>query len=410
MSADGSLAPTATARFSKKREAIIAAATDLLNQNGVKGMTLAEVAERVGLITTSVTYYFKRKDELAGACFQAGIRRLRALVTEAAEAETASDRVRRLLELYLTLRARIGAGEAPPIPVFSDIRALSAPILRPTAIAYGDLFRQVRRLFAAPGAAVLSRGQATARAQILLEQVHWLEAWLPRYAPAQYPHVAARMHDILANGLATPGDAWRPSPLPSLSAPVDPAAPTEAFLLAATRLINQRGYHGASVEAISAALGVTKGSFYHHHNAKDDVVSLCFERSFETVRRAQAASAALSGDAWTRLTSAAAALVERQFSPAGPLLRTSALTALPPAIRGEMLAESQRLSDRFATMIERGVAEGSLRPVDPFIAAQMLNATLNAAADLPVLLRGVSGPTAVEFYARPFFAGVSPPP
>ena len=41
-------------------------------------------------------------------------------------------------------------------------------------------------------------------------------------------------------------------------------------------------------------------------------------------------------------------------------------------------------------MISDGVAEGSLRSVDPFIAAQMLNATLNAAADLPVLLRSAS--------------------
>ena len=65
---DGSLAPPVTARFSRKRDAIVAAATELLNYRGVRGMTLALVAERVGLITTSVTYYFKKKDELAAAC------------------------------------------------------------------------------------------------------------------------------------------------------------------------------------------------------------------------------------------------------------------------------------------------------------------------------------------------------
>jgi hypothetical protein len=58
-------------------------------------------------------------------------------------------------------------------------------------------------------------------------------------------------------------------------------------------------------------------------------------------------------------------------------------------------------------MISDGVSEGSLRPVDPFIAAQMLNATLNAAADLPLLLRGVDAKQAVEFYARPFFTGLT---
>src|SRR5471032_1994057 len=122
---DGTLAPPVTARFNRKREAIIAAATQLLNSRGVRGMTLALVAERVGLITTSVTYYFKKKDELDAACFTSGIERLKGLVREAGGEATASARVRRLLELYIGLRARIAAGEEPPIPVFSDIRALS---------------------------------------------------------------------------------------------------------------------------------------------------------------------------------------------------------------------------------------------------------------------------------------------
>src|SRR5580692_7919829 len=98
---DGSFAPPATARFNRKREAIIAAATEILNYRGVRGMTLALVAERVGLITTSVTYYFKKKDELAAACFLSGIERLKALVREAGAERSASARVRRLLELYI---------------------------------------------------------------------------------------------------------------------------------------------------------------------------------------------------------------------------------------------------------------------------------------------------------------------
>ena len=403
---EGVLAAPVTARFSRKRDAIVAAATDILNRQGVRGMTLALVAERVGLITTSVTYYFRKKDELAAACFLAGIQRLTALIDNAGREQTASSRVRRLLELYLALRAGIAAGEEPPIPIFSDIRALSRETQAPIGAAYLDMFRGVRALLSGPGGEQLGRGEATARAHILLEQIHWLEAWLPRYEVQDYARVCDRMHDILVGGLAPGGAAWNPAPM-ALAPPVAAPSLADAFLLAATRLINQRGYHGASVDLISASLNVTKGSFYHHHNAKDDVVTACFERSFEQVRRAQLAARNLAGDEWLKLTSAAAALVELQFSSAGPLLRTSALAALPQSIRGEMMAQSSRLSDRFAAMIAEGVSEGSLRPVDSFIAAQMLNATLNAAADLPVLLQGVAAPAAVELYARPFFTGLT---
>ena len=57
-----------TDRFERKREAILDAATSLMNARGVKGLTLSDAAAAVGLSTTSVTYYFKRKDELAAAC------------------------------------------------------------------------------------------------------------------------------------------------------------------------------------------------------------------------------------------------------------------------------------------------------------------------------------------------------
>ena len=45
---DGSLATPVTARFNRKRDAIVAAATEILNRRGVRGMTLALVAERLG--------------------------------------------------------------------------------------------------------------------------------------------------------------------------------------------------------------------------------------------------------------------------------------------------------------------------------------------------------------------------
>ena len=72
-----------TRRFRAKRDAILAAASEAINEQSAKGMTFADVARRVGLNTTSVTYYFKRKDDLAAACFQHTLDYLGAMLDEA---------------------------------------------------------------------------------------------------------------------------------------------------------------------------------------------------------------------------------------------------------------------------------------------------------------------------------------
>jgi AcrR family transcriptional regulator len=398
----------ATDRFERKREAILDAATELLNTRGVKGLTLGLAAEAVDLSTTSVTYYFKRKDDLAAACMLRGIYALTELVGEALTEPTPRAQLRALLTLYLERVRDAEQGRKAPLPVFSDIMALGEPQRSEVFQAFMRLFRRLRTLFEGEGLDWLSRGRRTARTRMLLEQLFWAAAWLPKYDPEDYGRVRDRMFDILTCGLAADGSVWAPQPIP-----MSEIAPRggkemgrETFLHAATRLINRNGYKGASVDKISAELNVTKGSFYHHNDAKDDLVVACFERSFEVMTRVQRLALGLGGDQWVRLSSAAAALAEYQLSEHGPLLRTSALAALPESIRAEMVQQSNRISDRFASMICDGIAEGSIRPVDPFIAAQMLNATLNACAELGAWVPDVKQKAAPAVFARPLLMGV----
>lgn len=402
---DGSVA--VTAKFGRKRDTIVAVATELLNHEGVKGMTLAKVAGQVGLITTSVTYYFRRKEDLAAACFLRGIERIEAVVSQAQGGASPEERLSTLLDRYLALKARVRRGEEPAIPVFSDVRALTDEPHMIVRDAYLRLFRGIRDLLR--GTPDHDGAHGTAFTQMVLEQLHWLQAWLHHYPEDAFDDVRERMLDILVRGLAAPGRAWSPWPLDADRVNPAEGGQRETFLLAATRLINQQGYRGASVDKISASLNVTKGSFYHHHSAKDDVVVSCFARSFQVVRSAQDAAVEAPGaDAWDRLSSAAAALMVFQLSPHGPLLRTSALSALPEGMRGEMIGESNLVSERWAATIAAGAAEGSLRPVDPFIAAQMLAAGLNASSDLPVFLGGVTARELVDLYARPMLMGLRP--
>lgn len=405
---DGEAAPASTPRYAQKKEAILAAATTILNRQGVKGMTLADVAAEVGLITTSVTYYYRKKDDLAAACFLRGIETFDRMIEHAAQGADWRERLLRFLDAFLDLSRRIRLREAPPMVSFTEMRALKEPQRTQVIEAYNGMFRHFRSFFDVPEFDFLDRREKNARTHLLLEQAFWTNSWLRRYDVEDYPRLRDRMLDILSGGLAKGDEPWAPAPLEALNPPLPDAQDNarETFLIAATRLINQRGYRGASVEDISAQLNVTKGSFYHHNEAKDDLVADCFKRSFAVVRRAQLASRDLAGGQWQRLASVSAALVEYQLSDHGPLLRASAMGALPPPLRQAMAERYNRISDRFAAMISDGIAEGSIRPVDPMIAAHMINAMLNAAASLETWAPGVTREEAARLFARPLLRGV----
>jgi AcrR family transcriptional regulator len=124
------------------------------------------------------------------------------------------------------------------------------------------------------------------------------------------------------------------------------------------------------------------------------------------MRSAQTAALELRTDHWQMISSAAGALAAYQLSERGPLLRTSALGALPAQMRLTMVEHFNRVSERFAAMISDGVAEGTIRAVDPYIAAQMLNATLNGASDLRFVIPELKPNDLVDLYARPLLMGM----
>jgi AcrR family transcriptional regulator len=184
----------------------------------------------------------------------------------------------------------------------------------------------------------------------------------------------------------------------------------ELFLRAATQLINAEGYHGASVERISASLNVSKGAFYHHNETKDELVAACFQRTFDLMWRAIRAAEEAGGSGLEVLVSAAAALIEHQTSGGAPLLRTSALTTVPESIQAGLIEKFDRISFRFASILCDGIGDGSVRPVDVNVAAQMITAAINAAAELHYWAPGLTPQTVAEHYARPLFEGLTSPP
>ena len=392
-----------TARFRQKRDAILAAAAEAINEQSAKGMTFADVARRVGLNTTSVTYYFKRKEDLAAAAFDHTLDYLLDMLAVASREADPPARVARYLQLNLERLERVRVEAERPMAVLSDLRATEEPIRGVLMARWREVFRRTRALWGEP-ATRAAKDLNGARAHVLLENTFWLTAQFRRYAPDQHARVIERLMDLFTHGLAVPGARWAPALLPLDHDECDSGR--AAFFLAATRLINELGYRGASVQRIASELSVTKGSFYHHLDAKDELVTACYDRSFDAIAEAQREADAAGGTHWHRLSSAVATLLDVQFAQRAPLLRTTALSGLPASVRTPMTDRSNAIARRYAGTIMDGIVEGSVRPVDALIAAQALMALQNAAFDMRKWAATMPRGVAIAMYASCIFFGM----
>ena len=372
--------PAATRKFGEKREAIVHAAAVLINEVGVQATTLAEVARAIGLNATSVTYYFPRKEQLVVAVYDQTLTLMEDIAREALSQADPAARLRHFIAAHVELRKRIRAGERGLTVALSEIRTLDPEVQDPLMAHYLRVVDLVRRFFGEWQDSD-ERAVFSARAHILLEAVMWWPVWSLRYSVLDFPRIEERLFDVLANGLPAQQGTFAPQPLVGnwRTPEGDETNQNEAFLRAATVTINERGYRGASVNRIAESLNVTKGSFYHHHEAKDDLVLACFQQSYDRMSSVQMAGQAIEADYWTRLTSVLAELVDVQFFDRTPLSRTTALQALDAGQKVDVVTRSNRLARRFAGMLIDGIADGSVRAIDPLIAGQVMMSTVNSA-------------------------------
>ncbi len=393
-------------RFHHRQEKILNAASASFNRHGLRDATLAVIAAEIGLNFKSLRYYFKRREDLVSAVFMRSIDLHQQLAKKALGETGIEARIRRFVGSYFELLAAVQLGERPEFVYFGDLRALTAPHSDVVWPAYGRMFKTLRKLFETPEVA-WNPARLNAVTHMLLSQLLWTPVWTLDYVVQDVPMVTRSFADVLLYGIAS-----RPVDLSQFAqARLEPAEESDrlsqgSFLRKAISLINTFGYRGASVDRISAELNVTKGAFYHHNQTLDELVVACFEHSFSCVRDAQDAALTTHTDGISRITSAAVLLVRQQMLDSGTLLRTAALTAIGPELRLRMAGQMSRLTLRFGNMLNDGLIDGSVRPCNLRVAAEMTTATINSSEELGRWVNTATVDNAADLYVRPLLTGV----
>lgn len=162
------------------------------------------------------------------------------------------------------------------------------------------------------------------------------------------------------------------------------------ILQSALRLFSERGFDATGVAEICGAAGVSKGAFYHHFEAKQSVFLHLLE---DWLRQVDADLLAALQEAPTVVDGllGMAARSRGVFSAADGrlsiLFEFWGQARKDPVVWERTIAPFRRYRDMFAEVVRRGIAEGSLRPVDAEKAAQ----TLMSIA-VGVILQGVLDP------------------
>ena len=89
-----------------------------------------------------------------------------------------------------------------------------------------------------------------------------------------------------STGVSMPDEPRRPRRRTKRPRNVDPNAPTRVDILkAAAKAFRKLGYHGATVEAIAAALRMKKGNLYYYFRNKEEILFACHQYSLDRLSK-----------------------------------------------------------------------------------------------------------------------------
>lgn len=158
----------------------------------------------------------------------------------------------------------------------------------------------------------------------------------------------------------------------------DPLLKRDAVLRTAVELFLEVGYHRATLDEIARRLRITKPSLYTYFEGKDAVLYECYRRALMMVEAKVEGVEGTGESGLAQLRLHVHAYMSMMLTEFGRVLLLVDDRELPARARQKVLESKRSIDRRFRACIERGIADGSIRPCNAKLAAFAVAGAVNA--------------------------------
>lgn len=292
----------------RDRKAQIArASAEAFSALGYHGVTMEDIASRVGVSATALYRHYSGKYEL----FRGAVLSLGQQLVDAAELAEPDDDPRVDLGLLVAALADTALATRESGGLYRwQGRFLSDDDARELNRQIHAVHRRIQRPLAALRPGLSSRERWT-RSTAVLSVIGSIVDHRARLPAARIRALLAELCMVIATSdLVVPADDAPPRVTPKRPTP---KSKYQALLNEAMRLFNEKGYRDTSVEEIAAAVGLPASGVYRHFARKSDLLAAPFRRAADWLSAEVAADTSTARDPEDALTTVIDAYVGQSF-------------------------------------------------------------------------------------------------
>jgi AcrR family transcriptional regulator len=165
------------------------------------------------------------------------------------------------------------------------------------------------------------------------------------------------------------------------------------ILDAAVRKLSIAGYDAASVDDICAEAGISKGAFYHHFPTKQAMFLALMQGWLAMIDAGmKAVRAETVPETLIQMTDLLPGVFAAAEDRLPMFLEFWLQASRDETVWKAMIAPYRHYQEHFARLIQDGIAEGSLKPTDPQVAAQVI-----VSLAVGLVLQGILDPQGADW-------------